>query len=336
MTTRQHIVVNLFLLGDLILINLNSFYELIYFWSLPVGILTPILCLLSFFLSLWAWKNSKEHLYSIMAVLWIFIPLADFNLSTPEKSGVPVISWNIGAPDKSKFDCILSTLEEWQESNPDGLMFFQEIRHDLAMKVEQNLDIQCRWKTYFASCKSNTCNGLQICIPNEWTFSKTGHRDFSQRGTYGFLQTELNHLPTSRTINALNIHLESLYLTKWRDQNKSSSLSILHKNTLHQTEQVQQLLNIFDQLQDPIILAGDFNSVSPMWIHRKLRQGFTDAHRATGFAFGWTKFKFHFPLRIDFLYAKAPLKWTGPTLNRNDITCSDHFPVQSWFNWVEN
>ena len=302
-------------------------------WSLPIGIASPAIGLLAALLSLYSALKLREYLYYPIAGLWLIFPLLDLGIGAPEDSGTAIITWNIGRPQDSGFSCALDALSDWSDAHPEGLLFLQEIPKNQSRQLEEHLDLTCIWKPYLSSCNSNRCNGLQICAPLDWSFSRTGHRDFKQRGTYGFLQTELNHTESGKTVNALNIHLESLWRTSSKLPDDSSPLTILHRNAIDQTEQVEQLLKIFSQLKDPILLIGDFNSPSNMWHHRALRQQLNDAHRSTGVGWGWTRFKAYLPLRIDFMYSSQHIEWTAPTQVRYDIHCSDHFPIESAFRW---
>ena len=70
-----------------------------------------------------------------------------------------------------------------------------------------------------------------------------------------------------------------------------------------------------------------------MWHHRALRRQLKDAHRSTGLGWGWTRFKGYLPLRIDYMYSSKSINWTAPTRVLYDVSCSDHYPIESAFSW---
>ena len=106
---------------------------------------------------------------------------------------------------------------------------------------------------------------------------------------------------------------------------------LLHHNMLRQREQLQKVEEVISILKDPVILVGDFNSVSSMWIHRQLRKTLRDAHRISGMGFGTSAKRYSVPIRVDHLYIQEPMRWSGETRVLNEHTCSDHYPITSWF-----
>lgn len=328
-TPKWHITVSVVQLS-FVLCLVMLFSGLIGFWALPLGILAPGIGIVLMAFSAWAFRSSGERLYGVLIIFWAFFPLMDLRFRMPRSEGTAVITWNVSGPRGEEFDCAMEAMKEWTERHPDGIIFLQEMRRKEAKKLEEALQLNCIWKPYLSSCEQEVCNGLQMCAPDEWSFSRTGHRDFKQQGTYGFLQSELNHDASGQTVNALNIHLESLWRTGHNLPNENP-ITVLNHNATNQTEQVQQLLRIFNQLKDPILLIGDFNSPSGMWHHVALRKQLQDAHKNTGLGWGWTRFKSGLPVRIDYLYSSKTLKWTSPTRVRYDIVCSDHYPVESGF-----
>ena len=53
--------------------------------------------------------------------------MEDLRLYTGKSEGIPVLSWNLNAPQKKEMDCIVPKLKEWTLQYPNGLLFLQEI-----------------------------------------------------------------------------------------------------------------------------------------------------------------------------------------------------------------
>ena len=126
----------------------------------------------------------------------------------------------------------------------------------------------------------------------------------------------------------INTHLQSVYLSKLQ-RGSSSTPDVLAHTSAQQTRQLLEMVRVGEHLRDPLLLMGDFNSTPNTWVHNRLRRRFLDAHRTTGFGFGWTRWLYDkIPARIDYLYADRRLRFVGATRSAAS-TCSDHAPVVS-------
>jgi endonuclease/exonuclease/phosphatase family metal-dependent hydrolase len=189
-----------------------------------------------------------------------------------------------------------------------------------------------------------------FCADQEWKINRQRQRPFHSGQRYGFQQLELEDKSSGQKINALNLHLESLWRTisslpnikrfgtmseiVRSNQDPKLLLQALEENAKNQRAEIDELLGVLNQLQDPILLAGDFNSPPSLWFHRYLRKEYQDAHIKTGNGFGHTTSRLDFlQMRVDYLYASEELSWTGNSSVNYQTHCSDHFPLQSFFSW---
>ncbi|MEC7988233.1 MAG: endonuclease/exonuclease/phosphatase family protein [Myxococcota bacterium] len=265
----------------------------------------------------------------------LFILMEDVRLYTGDTEGIPMMSWNLNAPQKKEMDCVLPVIQQWEQVNPDGLIFLQEVSERNFQRIMDETSLLCMGASYHPidSCrnrKKETCPGLAICAAKNWSFRRPHHKNFQDQRNYGYFQTELKPPGENEYFNALNIHLESLWRTRYELKTQNMT-ELLHQNTLRQHEQLGKIEKVLSILKDPVLLVGDFNSVSSMWLHRHLRTNLIDAHRFSGMGFGISAKRYSIPIRVDHLYIQAPMRWSGETRVLHQHTCSDHFPITSWF-----
>jgi endonuclease/exonuclease/phosphatase (EEP) superfamily protein YafD len=92
-------------------------------------------------------------------------------------------------------------------------------------------------------------------------------------------------------------------------------------------------MRVAQDLDDPLLIAGDFNSTPNTWVHGQLRAFLSDAHRARGLGAGITRWiRGMLPVRIDYLYASDAMTWSGTTQSMDKGSCSDHAPVVGYLN----
>lgn len=319
------------------LIWLHSHFEsLLGAWSLPLGIAQLWLACFCLFLSLlFHIVSKKQFLWMFFGLLNLFILMEDFRLYTGSSEGIPIFSWNLNAPQKKEMDCIVPKMKKWVENNPDGLVFLQEVSERNYKRLMSNTTLKCMGASYhpIESCrnrKKETCPGLAICASKKWSFRRAHHKTFPDQRKYGYFQTELKAPGQENYFNALNLHLESLWRTRYELKTKSL-YTLLHENTLRQRDQLLKVEKVMSLLKDPTLLVGDFNSVSSMWLHRRLRKNLRDSHRARGYSFGMSATRYSIPIRVDHMYIQKPMFWSGKTKVLKEYTCSDHLPISSWF-----
>ena len=339
-------------------------------WSLPYALLRPWFAWLCVLIALSLHILKPQHICFGLGILNAAIAMQDFSIRFPSNQGISILSWNVGTPkigtkDRQSLQCVLESIQNWEQeyqNQNNSILFLQEIEKNSAQFFEEEQKHRtCSWQPYSKNCNKWSCNGSMICLPDDWSFAKTHHRTLRSDNTKnyrrGALQTEIIS-PQKQVINVFNLHLQSLYesgveLNYIKDGGnfRHGRFFIEHpiqtwRSFSHmldrQNEEVDALYRVFSDLNDPILLIGDFNSVSTLPIHYRLRHDFSsktkgtapklvDAHRQTGIGYGFTAIRSGIPARVDFLYAQSPLEWTGKTRVRRDFeNCSDHWAIESW------
>lgn len=111
---------------------------------------------------------------------------------------------------------------------------------------------------------------------------------------------------------------------------------------LGMAERKRQSLTILDQLRmlytdDPILIMGDFNSLSFSSIARRFRSSYTDVFEEAGVGRRSTYRKGGLPLRLDYIYASdhlLPMK-AHVLRTKSASVASDHFPLIAQFLWKD-
>ena len=325
------------------------------FWTLPLGMFELYFSLFSVVFSLIGFVYLAEVKYLLLLSVNLLLFVEPFSWSkTQTDDRLAIISWNVSGSNKEtpfneeKLPCVLNYLSNWKDQSNRQVLFLQEVPKSHKEQYESALSMQCYWAHYL--CTQEKCNGLLLCADKEWRFTLEQQRRYSSEQNYGFLQLELEDQKTKQKINALNIHLESLWRTFynnpqvqkhpsiWKTIHSNPSprllLDILSTHSKQQRNEIDDLFQVLNQLKDPVLLAGDFNSPPSLWFHRKLRSQLRDAHKETGFGFGHTNTRFGLlASRIDYLYASPELTWSANTVVDYKASCSDHYPLSSYLDW---
>lgn len=101
------------------------------------------------------------------------------------------------------------------------------------------------------------------------------------------------------------------------------------ERAFQRNQMVSDAILLSTELQQPVIVMGDFNDRPIPVVSRKLRQHFTDAFTATGKRWGPT-FKFGpFPFRLDHIYVSRGIRVPECRVRNDELTrvASDHRPV---------
>jgi len=82
-------------------------------------------------------------------------------------------------------------------------------------------------------------------------------------------------------------------------------------------------------LDQPVILMGDFNDNPVSVIHARLRRHFQDAFRATGRRWGPTFRAGVIPIRLDYIYVSRGIRVLDCSVRKDHLACvaSDHLPL---------
>ncbi len=298
-------------------------------WSLVAGVVGPALGLVAMGVALWLMRLDAKRRWAFIALACLNLGLAveDFRLGlfTP-KQGMPVITWNVAlgySEGADRHRCVQRVLGQHEPK----IIALQEIRHDGLEGIARALDMHCTWAGYFPTPGSN---GLGLCVPKDWGIHLAQQRRFSAKTQYAYLFAELRP-PNQQPFNMMNVHLQSPELSRQQTAKDSTTPSIFAHTTARQIWQFFEVMRVAQSLDDPLLIAGDFNSTPNTWVHGQMRQAFVDAHRHAGRGLGLTRLIGGWlPVRIDYLYASATLAWLGVTRSLSNDGCSDHLPVLGW------
>jgi len=294
-------------------------------WSLIAGVLGPLLGLLAVVLAGVMIKNRPKQrwLFVIMMLLNFALVIEDVRWSLDDNGqAVPVMTWNVALGFSQQHRCVQKVIAE---HNP-RIIALQEIRQKGLESVARALDMRCTWAGYFPKIGSN---GLGLCVPKDWSIHLAQQRQFTSHTQYAYLFAEIRPAQ-GLPFNFMNVHLQSPELSR-QQQGKQSAPNILGHTTARQIWQLFEVLRVAQGLDDPLLIAGDFNSTPNTWVHRQMRQLFSDAHRHRGRGMGASRwFGGWFPVRIDYLYSSTTMSWRGVTRSYDAAGCSDHHPVMGW------
>ena len=296
-------------------------------WSLIAGVLGPLLGLIAAIVAgiLIKRRPKQRAIFIVMMLLNLTLVVEDLRWSLDDRDrAIPVMTWNVALGYSQQHRCVQKVIAD---HNPQ-IVALQEIRKDGLESVARALDMRCTWAGYFPKMGSN---GLGLCVPKEWTIHLAQQRRFTSHTQYAYLFAEIRP-STGKPFNFMNVHLQSPELSR-QQKGRQSAPSILGHTTARQIWQLFEVLRVAQGLDDPLLIAGDFNSTPNTWVHGQMRQLFVDAHRRRGRGLGASRwFGDWLPVRIDYLYASKTMDWRGATRAYDAGGCSDHHPVMGWLN----
>ena len=296
-------------------------------WSLIAGVLGPILGLVAAATALAqaVTRRSQRMVFVGITMLNLGLAIEDvrWSFDSPEHA-VPVMTWNVALGYSQQHRCVQKVIARHEPK----IVALQEIRQEGLESVARALDMRCTWAGYFPQPGSN---GLGLCVPKAWEIHLAQQRRFTSHTQYAYLFAEIR--PTKGpAFNVMNVHLQSPELSR-QQKGKRSAPSILGHTTARQIWQLFEVLRVAQGLDDPLLIAGDFNSTPNTWVHGQMRDRFVDAHRQRGRGVGSSRWIGDLlPVRIDYLYASKHLDWRGVTRALDSDGCSDHQPVIGWLN----
>lgn len=140
-----------------------------------------------------------------------------------------------------------------------------------------------------------------------------------------------------------NLHLRTYGRDKpWQEQEPqpfSPSFWFRYLNQYRQAYrirnwEVDRLLDMIDEEEVPVLLAGDLNSTPNNYVYRRLAEGRQDVFRAAGRGWGAT-YHTRLPIvRIDFILVGPEWEVVDAYVPR--VWLSDHLPVVASLRWAED
>ncbi len=140
-----------------------------------------------------------------------------------------------------------------------------------------------------------------------------------------------------------NIHLRTYGRAKpWQEQEPEPFSPTFWFRYLNQYRQayrirnweVDQLLEMIEKEDVPVLLAGDFNSTPNNWVYRRLADGRQDVFRTAGRGWGAT-YHTRLPIvRIDYILVGPEWEVVDAYVPR--VWLSDHLPVVASLRWADD
>ncbi len=241
--------------------------------------------------------------------------------SPPQGESVRVMAWNVqrlGFEDSDEGARLRCVSDAVQQANPDLISFMEVSGRDID-RLSERLGLQCQHVDYRGTGSSKR-GGLAACArAGSWKVGRAGPRRFVENGDWYFVFSEMVRQDEQQVVNLISVHLQptSLDLSGPRSPGAVAAT--------HNAE-AAALLDRMAVLQDPSIVAGDFNSTRETPLHGALREQLVDVFEQSAWGPGVTvAFAGMLPLRVDFVYATPDLPAQGAWIP--GVACSDHRPV---------
>ncbi len=222
-----------------------------------------------------------------------------------------------------------------REQDPDVLTLLEVSQLDLD-RMAYELGFECVHTTYQGT-GGRQAGGLASCVRGDrWTLRSGRAMRFVDEESWSYVFAEVER--EGRVLNVLSVHLYPYDFSVARLRQGFSGLLAGRPSEIveigqqgattvrSQGNQSRALLDRVQKFADPTLVAGDFNSVRDLALHRSLRGSLTDAWEQGGQGLGATvHFLERVPLRVDYLYATDDFAVSSTTVPAAD--CSDHRPV---------
>ncbi len=256
--------------------------------------------------------------------------------SSEEVAGTPlrVMTWNVrrmwGAPgdEGDAIGCVAAALTD---AHPDAVALL-EISAENTDRLAAEMGLACVHHPYREGGGTGR-GGIAACSAGDrWQLRGGEGMRFVDDEDWFYVFAEL--AAGDRVFNLLAVHLYPYGFDLARrisagppDQGELVALTAKAARIARgQSDQSAALLDRIGKLQDPTVLAGDFNSTRDASLHASLREHLTDTWEKSGFGFGGTVRLFEwFPLRVDHVYASDAFAVAGASVP--EVACSDHRPV---------
>ena len=237
-----------------------------------------------------------------------------------------VMSWNVrrlwGGPSDGG-DAAACVVREVAAVNPDALVLLEVSQKDVEA-LSKELGLTCTHHPY-TSKGGSTRGGLAACARSRWTLRSGQALRFVDGEDWYYVFSEIER--DGLVANLLSVHLQpySFRPTSLLEA-ASDGLEEASRATRAQSNQSAALLARLERLQDPTLVAGDFNSTRDLALHGSLRHTLVDSFERGGTGLGGTVSAFGWlPLRIDYIYASEA--FAVKSASTPAVDCSDHRPV---------
>jgi endonuclease/exonuclease/phosphatase (EEP) superfamily protein YafD len=252
------------------------------------------------------------------ALAWAFIWGRGLLPSVESPAGPPlrVLSWNVqrlgfeDAPTGPRTECVSAAIARF---SPDVLLL-QELSARDVERLAARLGLTCAHADYRLTGDPRH-GGVAACARGDaFTLGEHGPRAFAPEIDWHYAWAELLPVDGGQAINLFSVHLQPY---GGRLDARSDDVARV------QHAEADALAARLSRLQDPTVVAGDFNSARDAPVHVRLRRVLRDVWEVGGAGPGATaRVRGGVPLRIDYLYASAHFRVSAVAVEAPG--CSDH------------
>ena len=230
---------------------------------------------------------------------------------------VTILNWNLQRLAWSQpggLECIVATLKD--RIKPDVLSL-TELSYQEMETLAERLDLECVHVDYRGTEETGV-GGVASCVrDSRWALGYTDRRRFVEDRDWFYSFAEFRR--NEQVFNLLTVHLQP-----YRFGMGEGALPVAQA----QAEETDALLRRVSKLNDPTVVAGDFNSPRDAEVHVRMRSHMRDTWEVGGWGpDGTVRLLDLIPMRVDYIYATEDF-----AVQRSDIldaACSDHRPVLS-------
>ncbi len=243
-------------------------------------------------LLLWALPQQRRWLSALagcIGLIWLLL-YAERWLPPPVTQQTPnvrLLSWNVAGWNLNSVD-ILRVIDQEQ---PD-LIALQEVDVGLSKPLQTALASNYPYVEFRPA--SGAAQPVDLAFWSKWPFELIQPCDYWQcyRRAYRVQQPK-------QSLIVLNVHLEH------------SPIRLLKFDRSREDAAIGQMLADFGQSSEPVLLAGDFNTVEQQAGYAALQAVWDDSwrERGVGMGFTWPQRLWHPPLlRLDYIWHSSGLR----------------------------
>lgn len=269
------------------------------------------------------WRDVRALAVNATAVLLVLWVLMGYNVPPPRfgpPAGAPrvrVLAYNIRGGTRG-FSSIAAQIDRYA---PDVVVFSEASGWSDDLRLQERLAQKLPgWNSILAT---------EVYIASRWPFAETEKRPLGPDNVkYQSPQREAARVRIQAPFGTFQVLGAHFYTSMhgWTLRRERRRLPrFLNETAQARRLQADEILDWTREIQEPTLLAGDFNTPPTGHIYRDLLRRFGDSFRDAGWGWGYT-YPSHRPLlRIDYIFHSP--HWTVTRCETGAAPGSDHRPV---------
>lgn len=259
-------------------------------------------------------------------------PTVQWGASWPDRGAPPadddlvVMTWNVQrlwgktGGDQRPGPCVIEAIAA---ADPD-IVALQEVTQKDLDALEAKLPLDCVFTTYRLA-NDATDAGVAVCSHGtDWRLIRGAPGQYDDHEDWQYLLGVFDRGDTR--LNVLSVHLHPYRILHDPTNLLEKAAERVPTVAAAQDEQTAFLLGEVARLEEPTIIAGDFNSTRDTPFHARLRRTLVDALERGSQGFGTTVDVLDWlGLRIDYVYTPPSMEVVDAEIPQ--ATCSDHRPI---------